>query len=217
MDAADALRIPEQAALITALQNNAGRRKFCRMSQGQRDCGKTHPFCNLFRSPVEPQAGPSARLPNHFELQPVHPVADPRSQGLRSGLFGGKSGGKALCCVALAQAIGLFRLGINPVQKAASISVNGAPYAANLDKINSRSNDHVVYQTTTFPAPCGHLLDLRLALCLYLRHKASVSSAAQIHLGGVLLPPLHGPLCQRWSPSVQLLNTVDIALFLSDK
>src|ERR1700691_1539989 len=116
------------------------------MGQRERDCGKPQPFCNLRRAPVELQAWPSTWLPNHLKLQPAYPVADSRSQGLRSGFLGGKSGSKPLCCVALAHAIGLFRPGINPVQKPASIAIDGAPDAANFDKINSRSKDHAAYQ-----------------------------------------------------------------------
>ena len=102
---------------------------------------------NLRGAAMEPQAGPSARFADHFDLQPVHPVADAGSQRLGSGLLGRKAGRKALGGVALAQAIGLLRRGVHAIEKARAVAIHRLLDAPDLHQIDSGADDHLVYQS----------------------------------------------------------------------
>jgi GNAT superfamily N-acetyltransferase len=88
------------------------------VGDGESGAGRAQAGGNLGGAPVEAEGGPSAWLADDLDLQPAYAEADARSQGLGSRLLGGKAGGKALGGVALAQAIGLFRGGVDAVEKA---------------------------------------------------------------------------------------------------
>jgi predicted lipid-binding transport protein (Tim44 family) len=92
--------------------------RFGGVGDGKRGAGYAQAGGNLGGAPVKPEGGPSAGLAHDLDLQPAYAVADARSQGLGSGFLGGKAGGKALGGLALAQAIGLFRGGVDAVEKA---------------------------------------------------------------------------------------------------
>ena len=66
------------------------------VGDGKRGARHAQAGGNLGRAPVKAERGPSARLAHHLDLQPVHAVADARSQGLGACLLGGKARGKAL-------------------------------------------------------------------------------------------------------------------------
>jgi hypothetical protein len=72
---------------------------------------------NLGGAAVKLQCGPSARLPDDLDLQPVDAAADACSQAFGACFLGGKPGGKALRGFALAQAVGLLRGGVDAVEK----------------------------------------------------------------------------------------------------
>src|SRR5512146_1286557 len=136
MDAVDALRIPEFTTLPPVFQNHARRRKFNSMSEGQCGAGAAEPVCNLPGAPVELERGPAAQLANDLNLKPVDPVADAGPQRLGPGLFGGKSGRKALRRVLFLQAIGLFGGGIYLVQEALAKAINRPLDALDLDHVD---------------------------------------------------------------------------------
>lgn len=92
---------------------------------------------------VEAESGPSARFPDHFDLQPVHSIAYPGAQSLGRGFFGSETGGEALCGVTLAQAISLFGREINAVKKTLPESVNDALDTNDINHVNSGTGDHV--------------------------------------------------------------------------
>jgi len=84
---------------------------------------------------MKKNAGLSACCPSYLNLQPVHSIADASAQGLGGGLLGGKASGKTLCCLALAQAVGLLCRGVDAIQKSAPIAIHGVLDAPNVNQI----------------------------------------------------------------------------------
>jgi hypothetical protein len=91
---------------------------------------------------VKLEGGPSAGLTRDLDLQPTDAVADARSQGLGSGLFGGKPRGKALRGLALAQAIGLLRRRVHAVEKALPKAIHGLLDTPDLCQVDSGADNH---------------------------------------------------------------------------
>ena len=115
----DALRIAERTAIYRPVfEHHAGHGQVGGVGDGKGGVGHAQARGNLGGAPVKPERGPSAGFADHFDLQPAHAMADAGSQGLGACFLGGKAGGKALSGLALAQAIGLFRAGVDAVEKA---------------------------------------------------------------------------------------------------
>ena len=92
--------------------------------------------------------GPTTALSHDLDLQPSYAVANARSEGLCGGLLGGETRREAFGGVALAQAVGLFRRRKNPVEEPLPVAVYRLLDAPNFRQIDSRTNNHSVYQAT---------------------------------------------------------------------
>ena len=64
----------------------------------ERQCVTDHPkaLCNLGGAAMKLERGSAARLPNHFDFQPVYAVADAGSERFGRRFLGSKTGSKAL-------------------------------------------------------------------------------------------------------------------------
>jgi len=103
---------------------------------------------NFRSSTVKLNGRPSPALANHLDLEPTDPLAYSRSEGFRGCLLGGETRSEAFSGVALAEAVGLFRRGINPVEESFPIAVYRLLDALNFRQIDSRTNNHPAYQAT---------------------------------------------------------------------
>ena len=121
---------------------------------------------NLRGAAVEASAGPSARLPDHFDLQPVYAVADAGAQRLGRRFLGSETGGKALGRVALAQAIGLLRREINAVEKTLAVTVDDCWMRA--------------ISTTSIPEPA--IISVKSFISTYNMRRLSRLSSSLLHL-----------------------------------
>ncbi len=106
--------------------------------------------CNLRGPTVETEAGLSARLADHLNLQPVDSKADAGAQRFGCRLFGGETRGETLGRVALASAVRLLPREKDAIKEASAIAIHGVLNARNFYHVDSGAGDHLVYQTTTF-------------------------------------------------------------------
>src|ERR1700733_4944877 len=106
-----------------------------------------HVCSNFGGSSMKPEGRLSTALTHHFDLEPVHPSADSRPQGLCTRLFGGKARSQALGGFPFAQAIGLFGRGKNAVEKPLPKALHGIVYTPYLNQIDAAAHDHAGYQT----------------------------------------------------------------------
>ena len=140
---------PNPAEILgLVFEEHAGHGKAGGVGDGKGHMCDSEPLGDLRGPPVELNCGPSAWFADNFDFQPTHPVAYAGSEGFGGCLFGGETRGEALSSVALAQAIGLFRRGIDPAEESLPIAVDRLPDALNFRQINSRTNNHPVYEAT---------------------------------------------------------------------
>src|SRR5271157_1973547 len=137
-------RIAEGADLSPVFEHHAGHGKASGVGEGKGGAGYAQAGGNLGSAPMKLECGSSARLADDLDLQPAHAVADARSQGLGSRFLGGKSGGKALGGLALAQAVGLLRGGVDAVEKPLAVTIHGLLDAPDLHQIDSGADDHAM-------------------------------------------------------------------------
>ena len=141
-------------ALAIVFQQYAGHGKFGRMGNRQGSMGNAKASGNLCGASPKMQVGSSAGLPNDFDFEPAHAVANPRPKGLGSRFLGGKSGGKAFRRFPFAQAVFLFPAGIDAVKETSSITIHGLLDTPDLYQINSGADNHAGYKATTFCICC---------------------------------------------------------------
>lgn len=102
--------------------------------------------CNFSCSAMKAKAGASARLAHYLDFKPVHAAADAGAKCFGARLFGSKTSSQALGSIAFAHAVGLFRGGKDPIEKALSEALEGLLDARNFNKINAAADNHAVYQ-----------------------------------------------------------------------
>jgi hypothetical protein len=134
----------------TVFEDDGGGGKFSGMSDGEGCAGKAEACGDLCGAAEKAESGTAAGFANDFDFEPGDAVADAGTEGLGAGLLGGKAGGEALGCIAFAEAVGLLRGSIDAVEEAASVAIHGALDAANLNHIDSRTNDHAVSKLQHF-------------------------------------------------------------------
>ena len=92
---------------------------------------------DLAGAAVEQQRRPSTRLANHLDFEPAHTMTDSGAEGFGARFLCGKARGEALCRLAFTVAVGLFRGGIDTVEKANAVALDGLLDASNLRQIDS--------------------------------------------------------------------------------
>lgn len=112
------------------------------MCNGQGHVRNTNALCDFGCAPMKTNRGSSPRLANYFNFQPVHALADACSQGFRAGFLCSESSGKALCRVALAQAIGLLGRGKYAIEEALPEALRGLLNALNFNQVDAAADDH---------------------------------------------------------------------------
>ncbi len=146
--------------LLLAFQNHARHCQARSVRQGEGRTGSTDPPGNLRSPAVEPNRRSASRFADNLDFQPVYPSADPRPKGFGGCLLGGKARGQALSGVALSKAVGLLRGGIDAIEEAASVAIHGVLDAANLNHIDSRTNDHAVFKLQHFVNAVDKAVDI---------------------------------------------------------
>ncbi len=107
------------------------------MGDGKSGVRNAKQLGNLRGSTVKLDCRASTAVANHFYFQPIHSLAYAGSEGLRGCLLGGKPRRETLSGVALAQAVGLFRRGINAVEKSLPITIHRLLDAPNFRQVDS--------------------------------------------------------------------------------
>src|SRR5882757_5441987 len=109
-----------------------------RMRDGERAVSHTHRLGDLCRAAMQQQQRPARRLAANLDLAPGHAEADACPQCLRRGLLGRKPRGKALRRItALALAVGDLSSGVDALQEAASIPLDGVSNPLDLHHVDA--------------------------------------------------------------------------------
>lgn len=132
----------------SVFEDDAGLGERCGVSKGKGGAGDAEAGGDLGCAAMESEGGPAGELADNLEFEPGDAEADAGAEGLGAGFFGGKAGGKALGGFALAQAVCLFRGGIDTIEEAGPVTLDGAMDAVNLDQVDAGADDHASFQTT---------------------------------------------------------------------
>src|SRR5208337_2676471 len=119
------------------------------MGERNRGAGNAHTGGSFSGAAMEEECRPAARFPYHFNLKPVHPVADTCAQSLGSCFLGCEPGSEAFGREAFAQAIGLLARSVDAVEEALAEAIDGVLDALNLNQVDAGTYDHPVYEATT--------------------------------------------------------------------
>ena len=105
-------------------------------------------YGNLGGAAMKAEGGPAGELADNLEFEPGDAEADAGAEGLGASFFGCEACGKTLGGIALAETICLFCRGVDAIEEARPVALNGAMDAVNLDQIDASSDDHACFQAT---------------------------------------------------------------------
>ena len=204
------------SGLFSFFKHYACDRELSRMANGECSLGRSDPVGDLGRTAVKAKRGTAARTADHLDFQPVHAPADSGSQRFGGGLFGGKTGGKALGRIAFPQAILLLSRSENPIKKARSEPVHRFLDSTDLNHIDSGSHDHDAYEVTTWSGTvhdhgCGRCTEAgHLIVALRNTDRGPVSSSdTESVKQGIPLPatPRTSPI--PWAIEIRAVSMVE--------
>jgi len=183
---------------------------------GEREVGADHALLsgNFRGAAMKTQAWPAARLTDDFDLEPVDSEADAGTERLGGGLFGGKTGGKALGGTALSHAIALLLSKIDAIEKTRPIAIHGVLDACDLDDIDSGAGNHNIFHATT-KEPCCAPAVLG-SVCNRSGAESCVADASN-YPSRLSRCPDPQRLCQRRSGIVRVRDRLDAVRTVTDK
>ena len=125
-----------------AFQDHLGNSAIGRVGKRQKAALDSHAVRKLSRPAAEDQHGPAAGFAFHGHVAAKRFPAPTRPDGLERGFFGGEPRCVPFGTVRLGIAVFNLGGGKNALGKTRAKALQGRRYAANLDNVNSRSDNH---------------------------------------------------------------------------